>query len=172
MPDFAAEDPNNLLLQRVDGTFMEAGDRAGVASVAIARGAAVVDLNLDGLLDLVVVNRWKPAQVWRNASTDAGNWIEVLLDQPGSPNRAAVGAWLEVRRGETVTRREITVGGGHASGEAGWWHVGLGSDDDAEMRVVWPDGVADPWQPVEANRFYVARRGAPPRPWAVGEVLQ
>ena len=172
MPDFAAEDPNNLLLQRPDGTFMEAGDRAGVASVAIARGGAVIDLNLDGLLDLVVVNRWKPAQVWRNASTDAGNWIEVLLDQPGSPNRAAVGAWLEVRRGETVTRREITVGGGHASGEAGWWHVGLGSDDDAEMRVVWPDGVADPWQPVEANRFYVARRGAPPRPWAVGEVLQ
>ena len=30
---------------------------AGIASFARARGAALADLNLDGLLDLVVVNR-------------------------------------------------------------------------------------------------------------------
>ena len=41
MPDFAEADPNNLLLQREDGTFMEAGDRAGVASMRQgARGGA------------------------------------------------------------------------------------------------------------------------------------
>ena len=39
MPDFAAKDPNNLLLGQGDGTFVEAGDRAGVASFGIARGA-------------------------------------------------------------------------------------------------------------------------------------
>ncbi len=32
MPDFAAQDPNNLLLQRADGTFAEAGQLANVAS--------------------------------------------------------------------------------------------------------------------------------------------
>jgi hypothetical protein len=60
MPDFAMKDPNNLLLQGPDGKFQEAGDKAGAASGAISRGAALADFNLDGLLDLVVVNRWKP----------------------------------------------------------------------------------------------------------------
>ena len=34
MPDFAMKDPNNLLLQAADGKFQEAGDAAGVASLA------------------------------------------------------------------------------------------------------------------------------------------
>ena len=33
MPDFAAKDPNNLLVQGADGKFTEAGDTAGVASI-------------------------------------------------------------------------------------------------------------------------------------------
>ena len=62
MPDFAAKDPNNLLLQGADGKFIESGEAAGVASMAISRGAALADFNMDGLLDLVVVNRWEKAQ--------------------------------------------------------------------------------------------------------------
>ncbi len=34
MPDFAAKDPNNLLVQGEDGKFIEMGDKAGVASMA------------------------------------------------------------------------------------------------------------------------------------------
>ena len=45
----------------------EVGDKAGVASMAVSRGAALADFNLDGQLDLVVVNRWASAQLWRNA---------------------------------------------------------------------------------------------------------
>ena len=60
MPDFAMQDPNNLLLQQPDGKFKEAGDKAGVASVEQARGAALADFNLDGLVDMVVVNRNSP----------------------------------------------------------------------------------------------------------------
>ena len=164
MPDFAAKDPNNLLLQNPDGTFQEAGEAAGIASVAISRGAALADFNLDGLVDLVVVNRWEKAQVWRNASRNAGRWLEVKLQQDG-PNRDAVGAWLEVKRGAQVMRREITVGGGHASGQSGWWHFGLGEAAEAELRVLWPDGATGDWQRVEGNNFYVVERDKPARLW-------
>lgn len=164
MPDFAARDPNNLLLQRFDGKFFEAADRAGVASGAISRGGAVADFNVDGLLDLVAVNRWEKAQLWRNVSKDAGRFLSVSLAQEGT-NRDAIGAWIEVRRGSSVQRREVFSGGGHASGQNGWWHFGLGNFARADVRVTWPDGTAGDWQSLEAGRFHVLERDKPSRLW-------
>ncbi|MDW6022034.1 CRTAC1 family protein [Mesorhizobium sp. BAC0120] len=165
MPDFAAKDPNDLLVQLPDGKFEEVGDKAGVASMAVSRGAALADFNLDGLPDLVVVNRNSPAQLWRNVSADAGGWIEVRLEQAGA-NRDAIGAWIEVRCGDSkVMRREISVGGGHASGELGWRHFGLGDAGKAEIRVIWPDGTTSGWQSVEGASFYVLRQGKPAQAW-------
>ncbi|WP_075215025.1 CRTAC1 family protein [Mongoliimonas terrestris] len=66
MPDFAQFDPSNLLLGRFDGSFAEAGAEAGIATGTKGRGAALVDFNLDGMLDLVQVNRGQPATVFRN----------------------------------------------------------------------------------------------------------
>ena len=163
MPDFAAKDPNNLLLAVGDGTFSEAGDKAGVASLAVSRGAQVVDLNLDGKLDLVVQNRWTGAEVWRQTG-EAAAWVELRLVQDGV-NRDAIGAVVELRRGEAVERHEITSGGGHASGSNGWLHFGLGAADAAEIRVIWPDGTEGEWQSLPAGSFQILRPGAPPKVW-------
>lgn len=164
MPDFAQQDPDNLLLQGEDGRFTEAAAEAGVASMDIARGAALADFNLDGRLDLVVVSRWTPARLWRNDGP-AGGAVQLRLSQPG-PNRDAVGAWVELKRGETVTRREVTVGGGHASGQSGWIHFGMGEANEAEIRVLWPHGEAEPWRKVAAGGFYILEPGGEPVRWA------
>ncbi len=164
MPDFAMKDPNNLLLQNPDGTFIEAGDKAGVASTDSARGAALADFNMDGLLDLVVVNRNAPVQIWRNVSDAPGNWLGLALHQPGA-NPDATGAWIEVKAGDRVTRREVTVGGGHAGGQAGWWHFGLAASPEAEVRVIWPDGTAGDWQTLAANGFYDLAPGQAATVW-------
>jgi hypothetical protein len=167
MPDFAAQDPNNLLLLRDDGTFMEAGLEAGVASMGVARGATLADLNLDGLPDLVVTNRWENAEVWRNATSGAGHWMQLRLEMPGA-NRDAVGAWIEMRLPDGVYSREITVGGGQAGGSMGWWHMGLGTADAADLRVLWPDGTASEWERLPADGFYILTPEAPARPWTPG----
>jgi enediyne biosynthesis protein E4 len=113
----------------------------------------------------VVVNRNAPAQIWRNATINAGGWIALKLVQPGA-NRDAVGAWIEVKCTDgVILRRELTVGGGHAGGQLGWTHFGLGKETNVELRVVWPDGAADGWRPVEVGKFYVAERGKPARVW-------
>jgi len=164
MPDFAQTDPNNLLVQTANGKFQEMGEVAGIANNGSSRGAALVDFNLDGLPDLVVVNRRQSAQVYRNVTKGGGHWVEVRLEQPG-PNRDAIGSWIEVRRGSAVMRREITVGGGHASGALGWWHFGLGDSTQPGVRVIWPDGTAGEWQHVAADGFYVLAPGKPAQQW-------
>ncbi len=171
-PDHAMRDPNNLLIGRADGTFAEAAEAAGIVDFTPSRGAAVVDLNLDGLLDIVVVHRRQGVTLWRNVgrgdATDPrpmGHWLAVRLHQP-APNVDAIGAWLEVRVGERTVVRELTVGGGHASGQLGWVHVGLGDADEAEVRVQWPDGELGPWAEVPADSFVIVDRGrAEPTIW-------
>jgi len=164
--DNAQRDPSDLMIGKADGTFTEGGVQAGIVNYDKARGAAMVDLNLDGLLDLVIVNREVNVRVYRNVGSGTaakpapmGNWLAVQLHQP-APNVDGIGAWLDVRVDGKVTTREITIGGGHASGSLGWIHTGLGAAKKAEVRVEWPDGTIGPWMPVTANQFVALDKGA------------
>ena len=146
MPENAMKDPSELFLGKSDGTFERVAKAAGILHFDRTRGAALTDLNLDGLLDLVEVNRREPVRLWRNVGAgtagkprDMGHWLAVELAQPG-PDTDAIGAWIEVERGGQTTVREVTVGGGHAGGQLGPIHFGLGSADKARVRVTWPDG--------------------------------
>src|SRR5258707_10931134 len=65
-PDYAMEDPSDLLLGQPDGTFLESADKAGLVTFDRGRGAALIDLNLDGQLDLVEAFYGAPVRVWRN----------------------------------------------------------------------------------------------------------
>jgi enediyne biosynthesis protein E4 len=174
-PSYATRDPSDLLLGTIDGTFREATEAAGVLTFDRGRGATLADFNLDGMLDLVEVYYGAPVRLWRNVGTGTaarpqamGNWLALRLAQP-APNVDAIGAWVEVRIGDRVASREQTVGGGHAGGQLGWIHFGLGGAGDADVRVIWPNGDAGPWQHVGANRFFTLTRGADgARAWSPG----
>ena len=160
----ALRDPSNLLIGQADGTFVEGAQAAGIVRFGLARGAGLVDFNLDGLVDLVQVIRNEHVALWRNVGAgDAagpvamGHWVALDLDQEGA-NRDAIGSWIEIRIGDRTTQREVTVGGGHASGQLGWIHVGLGTADSAEVRVTWPDGETGPWLRVPADGFALLDR--------------
>lgn len=164
-PGFAMEDPNNLMLGQADGTFVEHADSAGILNTARTRGAAVVDLNLDGMLDIVEVNRRVGVSVWRSvgwgdpaAAKPMGNWVAVAISQEGS-NSGATGSWLELRIGDHRITREVTIGGGHAGGHVGWVHFGVGNADSADLSVTWPDGSTETFR-VFANGYLLIRKGA------------
>jgi hypothetical protein len=171
--EYAQKDPSNLLIGRQDGTFREAAAEAGIVSFDRGRGAALADLNLDGMLDLVEIGYGAPVRTWRNvgggdaAKPNAmGNWLALRVAQPG-PNADAIGAWVEVRLGDQTMRRELTVGGGHSGGQLGWVHFGVGTSAGADVRVLWPGGEIGPWLRVPANEFTVVQRGdATARRWS------
>ena len=172
-PDYAAQDPSNLLLGQPDGTFVEAAPAAGLVDYARGRGAALVDVDLDGMLDLVEVVRREPVRVWHNVGSGSleapepmGNWIQLRVEQP-APNIDAIGGFVTVRAGGQTMERELTVGGGHAGGQLSWLHFGLGDAERAEVRVQWPDGEIGPWMDLSANSFSVIERGADEAvPWS------
>ena len=167
MGDFAQADPDNMLLGQWDGRFAEAGDQAGIALPTKGRGALLTDFNLDGLLDLAVINRSQPTRLFRNTGAKSGggtvsmgNWLEIELNQPGG-NHAAIGAMVNVKIGTRTMNRFVSVGGGHASGHAGFLHVGLGNAERAEIRVKWPDGDWSHPYRVFANQFVIIDRSNP-----------
>lgn len=150
MPSNAIHDPNNLLMQGADGTFVEMAEKAGIATTERSRGAALTDLDGDGRLDIIVMNRRAPMEIWQNVTDNTGHWAGI--EPVSNGNTRAIGAWVELRSGSKTQVREVTVGGGHAGGQAGPLHFGLGPDTSAEVRVIWPDGNASEWVPVPIDR--------------------
>ncbi len=172
-PGFATKDPSDLFLGQPDGNFKQQAEAAGIVEYDRGRGAALADFNMDGLLDLIEVHYDAPVRVWLNAGSAAsgepaqmGHWLALRPVQTG-PNVDAVGAWIEVKVGDLTLRRELTIGGGHAGGQLGWIHFGLGPAGSAQVRIQWPDGQVGPWLQVNANQFVDIVRGATEaRPWS------
>ena len=123
-------------------------------------------------MDLLVVNRGQKASLFRNLGGKAdfgarplGNFVEVKLTQKGA-NRDAIGAKLAVKIGAKTLNRTIQVGGGHASGTAGFVHVGLGTAERAEIRVQWPDGEwSHPYRAFADNFVLIDRDAVAARYW-------
>ena len=172
MPDYASRDPSNLFLGQPDGTFAEGAEAAGILNFGRARGAALADLNLDGMLDLVMVNVGEPVRLWRNAGSGTaeapapmGGWAAIRLTQDGG-NCDAIGAKVDVEN-----RRHGQAPRACGGRRPRWRSVGLdapgpGPATRAEVQVTWPDGEVGPWVGVDSGRFLVVERGsAAARPW-------
>jgi hypothetical protein len=157
MAGAAMDDPNNLLIQDEDGDFTEKGEMAGIASLVRSRGASLVDFNGDGLLDLAVNNRRADMEIYQNVSSPKGNWIALEIKQTDT-NTDGIGSFIELKSNGNLHTREITIGGGHASGNLGPHHCGLGKASKASARVIWPDGTSTEWREMDANQVVLVER--------------
>lgn len=116
-------EPNMILLNK-NGVF---GEPQEFGPPAAHRGLAVADLDSDGKLDIVITTLGGEAEIWRNTTKEAGNWIGVIA-KPGS--RVRVGTqWQEAR---TST--------GYVSSVAVPLHFGIGKEAKAEVEIWLPGG--------------------------------
>lgn len=146
----------NLALRNLgDLQFGKTGADWGLDLEAISHGAALVDLDGDGDLD-VVVNNWnEPAAVYENLTT-TGNAIVVALRGQRS-NRFGIGARVTAELADgRVVLRENWLARGYLSGQQPELHFGLGAATSiARLTVRWPSGGSQEFAELAAGYRYV-----------------
>jgi len=133
--------PNRLFaLRHEEWTAIEMGD--AVEARGQCTGAAVVDIDGDGLLELLVNHGDTPHPLSLYKSPpNANGWLRIQpLTAAGAPARGAV---VTCTTGARTQRRAICAGSGYLSQMEPVAHFGLGDArrvDSVEVR--WPDGAA------------------------------
>ncbi len=146
---FPSEDHRQLVSQpafvfwnRGEDGFVDVTRQAAerLSTPFVGRGAAQVDFDRDGRVDLIAMVHGGRAFVLKNVSEPAGHWLAVELRQSHG-NTDALGARVYVTAGGHIQMAEVGVGSSYLSQHQLALHFGLG---DATMidslRIVWPDG--------------------------------
>jgi enediyne biosynthesis protein E4 len=152
----------NLLFRGVAGArFEEVTPRGGTSQLLVAssRAAAFGDVDNDGGLDIVVVNRDARAHLLRNVVAGRGHWAMLrVVDDHG---RDALGAELTMTVAGRTIRRDVRAAYSYLASNDPRVHVGLGSETVLrDVSVLWPTGKRERFGDVEADKVVVLRQGA------------
>jgi hypothetical protein len=156
------EEPNTLYRgTRVAGAFRfeEVAPEGGVASplVHTSRGLAVGDVNNDGGLDLLVVNKDAAVYLLIN-QLSRGQWVRFRVRT--SSGRDAHGASVSAMVGTTRVRRDVQPSASYLASSDPRVHFGMG--DQTQIRdviVTWPGGEKERFGNFEAGATHDVSRG-------------
>ena len=134
---------NPLYLNLGNGQFADVARPLGSDCKKDSRGVGIADLDRDGRLDLVITNNNAEPLVLLNDLTQTGNYL--LLDLEGVVSqRNAIGAVVEIPKGDRTLTRQVQAGAGFASQRMHTLHFGLGEVDQIEgLTIRWPSGHVD-----------------------------
>ena len=151
--------PARLFLGSGSGRFVEAHASLGFVETGGGRGLVCFDSDLDGDIDLFVMNNAGPVKLWRNDGGAAlGSYLDVALAGP-APNTDGIGALVRVRADGREQVRPIRAGSNYASQDPPIAHFGLALTTRVErVLVTWPDGQETALDDVPVNQRLVVER--------------
>jgi enediyne biosynthesis protein E4 len=159
---FALQQPKQLFRNLGNGQFADVSKGAGAVlrTPDVSRGAAFGDVDNDGDTDVIAANDNGPIRLLINNVGNTRHWVGLRV--VGRQGRDIVGARVGIARANAPTLwRRVRADGSYASANDPRVLFGLG--DTAAMidkiRVEWPDGHAEEWTGVPADRYTTLREG-------------
>ena len=153
-------EPNVLFRGDGRGRFMTVSPLGGAERPVAytSRAAAFGDVDGDGGVDVLVVNRDGPAQLLRNVVAHPGEWIGFrVLDEHG---RDALGATVTFEIDGRKLRRDVRSAFGYCASSDPRLHVGLGSASGVQnVTVRWIGGSIERFGHRAAGQLVELRRG-------------
>jgi enediyne biosynthesis protein E4 len=138
-----------------NGRFANVSDSSGdgLQVKMVARGIVFDDLDNDGRVDVVVLNRDRPPTILRNESATNHHWLQIQL-RGVATNRDGVGAFVKVTAGDLEQVAEVHSGRGYQSHFGSRLHFGLGRHDRVDrIEVRWIGGGVDVLHDVPVDRL-------------------
>jgi hypothetical protein len=158
--DDAYAEPNALFRGLPGGRLEHILPQGGTATPLneTSRAAAFGDVDGDGGVDVLVVNRDGPAHLFRNIVPDRGNWVALrVLDRHG---RDAYGATVRVQLDDRVRTSDVRAAYSYCASNDPAIHIGLGSaTQTGDVEVRWIDGTVERFGPATAGQTMPLRRG-------------
>ena len=133
--------PNKIFKNNGDLTFSEKGLEWGMDQPVFSNGAAYVDLDNDGDLDVVINNINQEVFIYRNNSEalSDNHFIQIELKGLGK-NRNGIGAKVIIKANDLFLYQEQMPVRGFQSSVDHVLHFGVGSNTFIDtLQVIWPD---------------------------------
>lgn len=163
-PSLHYAEPALLFRNRGSGKFENVSDRVGAAveKPMVARGAAYLDYDNDGDLDIALNVNNGPARLLRNDNGNKNDMLRIRLIGTQS-NRDAIGARVTVS-GSGVTRQIewVKTGSSYLSQSEFPLTFGLGrpvSGRSVNVEIAWPSGRKESLAHVVAGQFVTVEEG-------------
>ncbi|HTP88645.1 MAG TPA: CRTAC1 family protein [Bryobacteraceae bacterium] len=160
-PKIQFREPPLLFRNAGRGRFEDVSGAVGpdMQRPIVARGAAYLDYDRDGDLDIVMTTNNGPAYLLRNDGGNRNHWLTLKMVGAKS-NRGALDTVVLV---DSASRRQMQMvhsGSSYCSQSDLALTFGLGPDDVAKsITVYWPSGHVDKLYNVRANQFKVITEG-------------
>jgi hypothetical protein len=147
--------PPLLLRNRGDGTFANISPALGPAFArpVMGRGAAYVDYDGDGDLDIVMTTLDGPAVLFRNDQAGSPHWLRVQT-RGRTSNRRGIGTTVRVTSASGTQTQVVRSGSSYASQSELVLTFGLGADTRvSRVELEWPSGKTQALSDVAANQL-------------------
>ncbi len=163
-PTVKYAEPPLLFHNRGNGRFEEVSERIGPAlrQAVVGRGAAYLDFDRDGDLDLLLTTSGGPAKLLRNDNGNQNDMLRIKAIGTRS-NRDAIGAKVTLRtQGGARSTQMVKTGSSYLSQSELPLTFGIGRPQEGKLvtlEVAWPSGRKETFAGVKPNQFLTLQEG-------------